>query len=328
LLALHSLLPAADFDPKSKLGQRGLRYKNEATKLALCAVQEGLLAAGLPLQVKSPADTGVIVSSNLGNVETVCHMVQTLRRHSATALSPMDVPNASSNVIATTIAIRFGCRAVNLMLCNGATSGLDALYTAANVIRAGRATCMIVVGVETRNAVVTQLMTQLMASSLGNKTGKQVVVAQAAACLVVEAMSSARARGARILGCLADYHYIGPECHKVAAIQQFLQKYQFLPQLWLAPGCSEHETESLIDSLLLDKRNDPPSVLDLNIGLGELYGALGVFQGAAACLWLTQKQKAHSSTRMLSALALSGGKWGDGLACMLIHAYPLSLIHI
>jgi monoamine oxidase len=38
----------------------------------------------------------------------------------------MDLPNASSNVVASSVAIRFGLRGPNLMLCNGATSGLDA----------------------------------------------------------------------------------------------------------------------------------------------------------------------------------------------------------
>lgn len=148
-------------DPAALIGKRGLRYKDRATQLALCAASSaladaGLLAEGEKLTV--PGDSvGVVVSSNLGNLDTVCRVASTIRDEGVAGTSPMDLPNASSNVIASSVAIRFGLRGPNLMVCNGVTSGLDAVYWAATLIRAGRIERALVIGVETSNEAVERL---------------------------------------------------------------------------------------------------------------------------------------------------------------------------
>ena len=56
-------------DIEGTLGKRGLRYKDRATQLALCATALALRDAGLPTPY--PDDFGVVASSTLGNLETV-----------------------------------------------------------------------------------------------------------------------------------------------------------------------------------------------------------------------------------------------------------------
>ena len=73
-------------------------------------------------------------------------------------ISPMALPNASSNVVASSVAIRYGLRGPNLMLCNGPTSGLDAVYWGAALVAADRCARAVVIGVETSNAVVEGLV--------------------------------------------------------------------------------------------------------------------------------------------------------------------------
>ncbi|MCI0729735.1 MAG: hypothetical protein L0332_23890 [Chloroflexi bacterium] len=323
LLALPGPLPPAEFDPTPKLQQRGLRYKNRATQLALCAVHDALLDAGLPeAKVEEPETTGVVVSSNLGNVDTVCRMVQTIREGSVVDLSPMDLPNASSNVIATTIAIRFGCRATNLMLCNGATSGIDALWLAANIIRAGRAHRMIVVGVEPRNEFVARLMAESrvgerVREGAGNVTGEALCLADGAACLVLEAAEAAFSRGARVYGKVSSYRYFPPQADLVLSLQQVLDSCPFRPRFWLTPNQSCTEAHFLVDRMLATWEGYRPETLDLNLALGELYGALGVFQALVAALWLDQRQGADDTSDS-SVWLTSGGTWGDGMACLVI----------
>lgn len=140
-------------DPTALVGRRGLRYKDRATQLAYCAVAAALRDADHPAPDGADhaglgPETAVVVSSNLGNLDTVCATVATIDRSSAARVSPMDLPNASSNVIASSLAIRFGATGPNLMLCNGVTSGLDALYWADTLVRSGRARSVLVVGVE------------------------------------------------------------------------------------------------------------------------------------------------------------------------------------
>lgn len=133
------------------VGRKGLLYKEPATRMALCAVHRAL---GLPEGERVPAPlpagerTAVVVSSNFGNVETVRDIVRHVRESRLGDVSALAGPNASSNIIASTIALRFGFSAPNLMVCSGATGGLDALRSGALMLRAGRADRVVVVGVE------------------------------------------------------------------------------------------------------------------------------------------------------------------------------------
>ncbi|MGX7824507.1 beta-ketoacyl synthase N-terminal-like domain-containing protein [Actinokineospora sp. 24-640] len=152
---------AAPVDPAARLGRKGLRYKDRATHLGLCAAKDALTDAGLlgPDGLSVPGESiGVVVSSNLGNVDTVCRVVATIAEETTRGVSAMDTPNASSNVIASEIAIRFGLRGPNLMVCNGPTSGVDAIRWAVSLLAADRAEHVLVVGVEPDNAEVRALL--------------------------------------------------------------------------------------------------------------------------------------------------------------------------
>lgn len=124
---------------------RGYRYKDRATKLGVLAAIRALRDNG---REGPAATTGVVVSSNLGNLQTVCDTARVIHAEGAGATSPMDLPNASSNVIASTVAIHLGLRGPNVTLCNGAPSGLDALRWAMVLLHTGRAHRVVVVGTE------------------------------------------------------------------------------------------------------------------------------------------------------------------------------------
>ncbi|MGH3858835.1 beta-ketoacyl synthase N-terminal-like domain-containing protein [Actinokineospora sp.] len=147
LLAEEACPPA---QAHTLLGRKGLLGKDSATRLALCAVHRALgLPPGKPTAaVPGASSTAVVVSSNLGNAGTVCDAAAKVSAGERRDISPLDIPNASSNVIASTIAIRFGCTGPNLTVCGGRTSGIDALGLAVRLLAAGRADRAVVVGVE------------------------------------------------------------------------------------------------------------------------------------------------------------------------------------
>ncbi|MGW0330954.1 beta-ketoacyl synthase N-terminal-like domain-containing protein [Streptomyces sp. NPDC003011] len=143
-------------------GRKGQRFKDRATRLGLHLAHAALTDAGLLDEegtITVPGDRiGAVVSSNLGNADTVCRAVETIAKESAGALSPMDTPNASSNIIASETAIRYRLRGPNLTVCNGRGSGLDAVRWAALMLRSGRADHMLVTGVEPDNEVTRRLV--------------------------------------------------------------------------------------------------------------------------------------------------------------------------
>jgi 3-oxoacyl-[acyl-carrier-protein] synthase II len=141
------------------LGRKGLLGKDAATRLALCAVHRalGLTPGERPGGDPDPA-TAVVASSNLGNVGTVVDVVRAVHRGGRREVSPLAAPSASSNVVASTVAIWFRCGGPGLMVCSGAASGLDAVRLAVLLLRAGRAQRVVVVGTEPADTAAVALL--------------------------------------------------------------------------------------------------------------------------------------------------------------------------
>lgn len=177
-------------DARELLGRKGLLAKEQATILALCAVHRALeLAPGTGPHRRGDqvdAGTAVVVSSNLGNLATVCAVTRTAYAGRLREVSPLDAPNVSSNVIASSVAIRFGFGGPNLMVCSGETSGADALAMAARLIRSGRCRRSVVIGVEPRDHV---------AEAVYSSDDRAKQLFDGAACVVLE-----QAEGEIVLG--------------------------------------------------------------------------------------------------------------------------------
>lgn len=236
-------------DPAALIGRKGLRYKDRATQLALCAAAAALADAA-PTRDGSAVsgdDIAVVVSSNLGNVDTVCRVTTEIATSGSASISAMDIPNASSNVIAAEVAIRHGLRGPNLTICNGGTSGLDAIFWALVLLAAGRARRALVIGVEPDNVPARAL------------TGHDRMLDGAAAVVLGRDDAQRRAkvslpvRGADSASCIARLAAGGA------------------PGVWFPP---ERSTMELTGGF------------DLWAGRGAASGAAGVLQCVAALGWL------------------------------------------
>jgi len=276
--------PAA-FDPAPLIGGRGLRYKDRATRLALLAATYALEQAGLS-GVEPDEATGVVVSSNFGNLDTVCRVARVIRAEGVRGTSPMDLPNASSNVIASSVAIKFGLRGPNLMVCNGATSGLDAMYWASVLIGSGRVRRVLAIGVETSNPTVGELVGTMF---------------DGAAALVLETAESARDRGIEALATVGGYARRADAARAADAALR-------------ADG-----GPAGIGLLLADAGQAPPPGAgqadgrDLEALVGPCSGALGALQCLAAVAWLRAEGRG-------AALAVAGADADDGSAALVLRA--------
>ncbi|MEU7179259.1 MULTISPECIES: beta-ketoacyl synthase N-terminal-like domain-containing protein [Streptomyces] len=248
----------AGFDPETGLKGRDLRHKDRATRLALRSVEPALRDAGL-LGAGGPAldgtRTAVVVSSNTGNYDSVCAYVDIAARQTSRAISAMGLPHTSTSAIAGWIAAGHGLHGPAVTLCNGATSGLDALYWGRNLIAADRADTVVVTGVEPANDVVHKL--------LGTRT------VDGAATVVLESAAHAADRAGRVR---AHWHGL----HRGRDHDEVLRTAAGSAApgigLWLT-GARETRPAHLGTSVR------PVALAD---GLGECGGALGVLQCAAA----------------------------------------------
>ncbi len=265
-------------DARLVLGRKGLLYKEPATVLALCAVQRAL---GLPdgpvaAALGAPSRTAVVVSSNLGNVHTVTDMARRAEESSFKEISPLETPNASSNVIAGTIAIRFGATGPNVTLCNGATSGLDAVRLGARLLHADRADLVVVAGVEPGDPIASALAARRAPHAFAGKDPRPLREAAAAVVLArgtTGVLLGEWGRGATPTG--AD---LGLPAH--------------------------------------GRRVAAGEVVDLTERLGDTYGAQGVLHTACAAAWLTRRGEGSALVtagdaaegHLWTRLSLEGGR--------------------
>ncbi|MFD3485637.1 beta-ketoacyl synthase N-terminal-like domain-containing protein [Streptomyces sp. NPDC058665] len=283
------------FDPATALKGREMRHKDRASRLALYAAEQALADAGL-LDEKgrllgSGDATAVVVSSNLGSLQTVCDFTDTISRETVIGLSPLGLPQTSSNVVAGWVAIRYGLRGPNLTVCNGATSGLDALHWARNLIEAGRCRRAVVVGVEPATEHVDKLI---------GTTAPDVacaVVLESAAEASVRVAAPASIHKPRVYARLAAYTRGAELAPTVADIES------------LAPAP--------VGLRLTGAPAQPPSTgpernLDLTARLGDCSGALGVLQVAVAAVHI----RTHGTKAVLAFTG--GGDFDDAAAALLL----------
>jgi 3-oxoacyl-[acyl-carrier-protein] synthase II len=241
-------------------GHRRLRYLDRATQLALCAAHAALRDSGLLLpegEFTVPTDTvGVVVSSNTGTLDTVMGVIDTLRGATTDELSPMDLPKLCSNVIASSVAIKYGLRGPNLMMCNGSASGLDAMRWAATMLETGRLARALVIGVEPDTEPVRSL-----------RDGAAPL--DGAVAVVMESAAAAAERGARSLA-RVDGHARGADL--AACLAGLAAVTSAEPVAWHVPAGGAPGTTRL------------PEVPrhDLTAAWGSCSGALGVLQCVAA----------------------------------------------
>ncbi|MFJ4650550.1 beta-ketoacyl synthase N-terminal-like domain-containing protein [Nocardia sp. NPDC088792] len=272
------------FDLERDVTGRGLRHKDRASRLALGAAERALRAAGL-----LGADLGaaaVVVSSNFGNLDTVCDFVDTIAAETVTEISPIRVPHMSSNVTACWVALEHGLSGPNLTLCSGIPSGLDALAWARTLIVAGRADVALVIGVEPDTAPVARLH---------RETGADRWL-DGAVALVVEAGDHARARGATAHAEIRGYgRTLDPESAERAALLESSAEPNAESRtgigLWLGAGPAAGY----------------PRTLDLSARLGRCSGALGVLQCAVGAEYLAGQPAGDPGV-----LAVAGGPDTEG----------------
>ncbi|MFP3989093.1 beta-ketoacyl synthase N-terminal-like domain-containing protein [Streptomyces sp. E11-3] len=287
--------------PVTRLTGRGLRYKDRATKLAMVAARDALHAAGLVDEQGEPLlpgeSTGVVVSTNYGNVDTVCETVQTIADDTYLGTSPMLLPATSSNVVASWLAITHGLRGANLTLCNGPASGIDAVDWARLLVAAGRVERVLVVGVEPDNAAVRHV-------------AESETLFDGAAALVVESARSAAGRGAPMLAELGPYARRGDHTAAVASVRD---RSAQAVGLWCVP---EHPEGIEAPAPALGVSVGTAQIQDLAARFGPASGALGVLQTVAATAWLATAD--DGAAALLSSG--TGDAGGDDAASALILA--------
>ena len=130
------------------LGRKGLLGKNDATRLALCAVHRALgYPVGIRPQPELDPTTAVVGGGALTNADSVARLARQVAAVDD-SISVMDAPNASGNVLASAVALRFRLGGPCLMITSGRWSADQALRIALLMLATERARRVVVVGAQ------------------------------------------------------------------------------------------------------------------------------------------------------------------------------------
>lgn len=305
-----------DFDPSSFIPTKRASRLDRVGQLSIAAAQLALEDAGLTighgLHAVPETELGVTIGSALGGVPSaeadhVAYLESGLR-----AVPPSLAIRVFAGAGACNVAIAFGARGPVLGNSNSCASGAIAIGEALRAVRGGDAVAMIAGGVEAPLAPLTfSAFTLIRAMSTANDDPAKAsrpfdarrdgfVMAEGAAIVIVEEMSHALARDARIYCELAGFsttndafHMTAPEPHgrdAARAMRLAIRDADLLPdevELVNAHGSStvlNDRTETMAIKEVLGERARRVPVSGTKGLHAHALGASGAMEAAIASL--------------------------------------------
>lgn len=201
-----------DFDPLKFLDRKEARKYDRYAQLALASAIEGIADSGLELEKENLDKIGVIFSAGIGGIKTFEEEVGAYytNMEAGPRFNPFFIPKMIADIAAGHISMMFGLRGPNMSAVSACASSTHALGIAFDLIRLGKATAIVTGGAEAAvcvsgvggfnamHALSTRNDDPKGASRPFSKSRDGFVMGEGGACLVLEELEHAKARGAKI----------------------------------------------------------------------------------------------------------------------------------
>ncbi|WP_141499827.1 beta-ketoacyl-ACP synthase II [Paenibacillus luteus] len=227
-----------DFDAEALFGRKEARRMDRFTQFALAAAEQALNDASLSIENTDRERVGVYVGSGIGGIQTLLSQAEVLHERGSDRVSPTLVPMMIANMAAAMISIRYGTQGPSLAPVTACSIGNTAIGEAWRLLRSGSADVVIAGGTEAA-------ITDISVASFGNATSVSTrndepakasrpfdagrdgfVMAEGAGILILETLSHAIARGARIHAEVIGYGASSDAYHMVATHPEGIGAYQ------------------------------------------------------------------------------------------------------
>ena len=218
-----------NFDPSQYVDKKELRRYDPFAIYALASAQMALEDAGLAIDAGIAERVGVIIGSGMGGAKTLEDEIRVLAQSGPRRISPFGVPAILPNLGAGHVSMRFGAKGPISCPVTACAAGTSAVGEAYRTILYGDADAMITGGVEAAvtplgvggfcamRALSTRNDEPQKASRPFDKGRNGFVIAEGCGILIIEELTFALNRGARIYaeiigyGCTSDaYHLAAP----------------------------------------------------------------------------------------------------------------------
>ncbi|MDC7227344.1 MAG: beta-ketoacyl-ACP synthase II [Spirochaetales bacterium] len=207
-----------DFKASDMMDKKDARKMALCTQFAVIAAGEAVKDAGLTEGNFNPERAGAIIGNGIGGFEITESSHKSLFEKGPQRTPPMTIPKLISNEIPGNVAITYGLKGPCWVVTTACASATDAIGNAMMTIQSGRADAIVAGGSEASITqlgvagfnVIGALSTKYndepqKASRPFDKDRDGFVIGEGAACLVLEELEHAKARGAQIYAELAGY---------------------------------------------------------------------------------------------------------------------------
>lgn len=244
-----------DFDADALLGRNEARRMDRFCQFALAAAKQALEDSRISLEEVDRERLGIYVGSGVGGIQTLLEQDALLRDRGPERISPFLVPMMISNMAAALISITFGAMGPTLSPVTACSIGNTSIGEAFRLIRAGGADIIFAGGSEAA-------VTEISLASFGNATALSTrndeppkasrpfdadrdgfVMAEGAGILVLESLTHAMRRNARIYAEVIGYGASSDAYHMVATHPEGIGAYQAMKMAISEAGIHPSEVD-------------------------------------------------------------------------------------
>lgn len=201
------------FEPTKYMHIKRADRTSRCTHFAIAAAKMAVESAQLDMSREKPERVGVVIATT-GMITLLADQGEVLKKRGPMRIDPLLISKISANMVPVQVGMELGAKGVNSSINSACASGSDAMGTALNFLRLGRADVIIAGGAE---AIITPMSIAItgIVGALSrnpdpetacrpfdlNRSG--MVFGEGAGFLVLETYEHARGRGAHILAELA-----------------------------------------------------------------------------------------------------------------------------
>ena len=205
-----------NFEPTDFIDKKEAKRMDPFTQYAMAAARMAMEMSGLDMEKEDTFRAGAIVGSGIGGLQTLEVQHHALEEKGPGKVSPFFIPMMIANMAAARISIEYKLQGFNECVVTACASGNNAIGDAYRIIQRGDADIMVTGGAE---ATITPLSLAGFCSNKALSTNPDpasacrpfdrnrdgFVMGEGAGILVLEELSHAKSRGARIFGEICGY---------------------------------------------------------------------------------------------------------------------------
>jgi len=202
------------FNPETVQSKKEAGRQDRYQHFALAAAHEAMNESRLLLTDENRHRVGVVISASSGGYQTFEQQLLAVKEKGRRGASPFAIPMIMPNGAAALVAMRYGACGPSCSINTACASSSDALGHALLLLRAGVCDAVLAGGAEAPLHTISFTSFDRMGLSTKRSTGTPspfcrqrdgLVLGEGAAVLVLEKLTHARKRSARILAELAGY---------------------------------------------------------------------------------------------------------------------------